>query len=163
MTEYMFKVELLAQEYITMHGSDEGHTCYVYVHSNVGRDPPRNVRCNDLFKEAWKHVRQGGNHVVEYEGREYMIICNEHREKRRKSKIISFKETRNMRKRGTLKLDPFQQVWNQCIIEFFDDCLTTMDVEKQPESRKATNSYKGDHQNAAVYGRISFEATEVSF
>ncbi len=155
----MFKVELLAQEYITMHGSDEGHTCYVYVCSNA----VRNVRCDDLFKEAWKHVRQGGNHVVEYVGREYTIICNEHREKRRKSKIINFKETRNMHKRGTLKLDPFQQVWNQCIIELFDGCLTTMDIEKQPESCKATNSYKGDHQNAAVYGRISFEATEVSF
>ena len=72
---YKFDVEKIFQFLTSMHGSSEGHTCYIYrrvgtpgigaTEDCVGSEVP----CDPLFKEAWETCKYGGfdavnNHVA---------------------------------------------------------------------------------------------------
>ena len=65
--EYEFEVELLAQTPTAMHGSNEGHTGYLYKRKsktdttriNSTTNKQEEVPCDDLFADAWKVVKGG--------------------------------------------------------------------------------------------------------
>ncbi len=66
----MFEVKLIGQFSTSMHGSAEGHNCYVFRRISIPSEvDAAEIPCDPLFSEAWKICKNGGfdavkNHVA---------------------------------------------------------------------------------------------------
>ena len=68
--EYKFQVKLVTQLHTSMHGSGEGHTCYIFSRvGNPGVGASKyecfgEVPCDPLFQKAWEMCKFGGYDAV---------------------------------------------------------------------------------------------------